>query len=687
MKKYYSFTLCLFTICILMNTQIAKAQNSPCYSIIGIPYAQQTLLSPTALPNLGDDLWSPVINIGFPFCFFGNTYSQCIIGANGSLGFNIANANTLQSWHVDTLFPSPLPADMRNTINVPWQDLYPAMGGQILYETQGTAPFRRFIVHYKDVPQYGGCNPFNGQVILYESLNNIETHIHIQIPCTNWNDGHTIHGIQNATGTEASVVPGRNVDTFFVYNWGEGVRWTPICSCPSVAAPNVISGKVFLDNNANCIQDAGEPGLANERVRLDPLSYIYYTDALGNYSMSVDTGNFSVSQVPSLHLTQLCPAADYPVYFSSSPMSFPNADFADTAKHCPELSAGISGHFQRVCSRNNLYITCCNNSMYPANNVVLTVTLHDSTFLISPTNYIANPGPNVYQYSLGNIPPEQCVYFTIVDSVDCNVPGHSIFCFEASVTSDSADCDTSDNHDEECAITTTSNDPNDKFVASRQFALNGYVTQENIYADDMLTYTIHFQNNGNDTAFKVVVTDTLSPFLDFSSLRLISSSHSCNVVINGNVAVFSFNNILLPDSTTDEAGSNGLLKFSMAQRTGNLPGTVIHNKAAIYFDLHLPVITNQTENIIAAPASVAEIKNAAMMIYPNPARHSFTVSSGGDMALHHAELKIYDVTGRAVYGQTLNSKQEMVNCNLTTGLYFVKVYAGRNVFTQKLVIE
>jgi hypothetical protein len=52
---------------------------------------------------IGDDMWSQVINLPFPFTFYGNVYNQCIIGSNGEIGFNIANANAYNTWPINGL--------------------------------------------------------------------------------------------------------------------------------------------------------------------------------------------------------------------------------------------------------------------------------------------------------------------------------------------------------------------------------------------------------------------------------------------------------------------------------------------------------------------------------------------------------------------------------------------------------
>ncbi|MCB0518860.1 MAG: T9SS type A sorting domain-containing protein [Lewinellaceae bacterium] len=117
-----------------------------------------------------------------------------------------------------------------------------------------------------------------------------------------------------------------------------------------------------------------------------------------------------------------------------------------------------------------------------------------------------------------------------------------------------------------------------------------------------LDYQILFQNTGTAPAFTVVLRDTLSPLLDPATLSPGASSHPYSFVLeNGNVAVFTFDNINLPDSTSNLDGSIGFMKFHIAQTDGNLPGDVIENDAAIYFDFNDPVITPTVVHRIPLP--------------------------------------------------------------------------------------
>ena len=80
--------------------------------------------------------------------------------------------------------------------------------------------------------------------------------------------------------------------------------------------------------------------------------------------------------------------------------------------------------------------------------------------------------------------------------------------------------------------------------------------------DTWLDYTIQFQNTGNDTAFFVVVTDTLAETLDPATFKLGARSHACMVeMADHGVLRFIFPNILLPDSTSNEPASHGFVCF------------------------------------------------------------------------------------------------------------------------------
>lgn len=222
----------------LTANAFAGAQTTA-YNISAIPY------SPPFAFNTGtqilvntDDIWSGVISLPFNFCFFNNSYNQIVVGSNGVCSFKITNAGAFNSWNIPGPIPSATPADMTNCIMGPWQDIDPTNAGQVYYEIGGTYPCRYFKVSWYNVPYYGAANSVSTgscpgqnlratqQIILYETTNVIDMYIQQKQTCAAWNSGRAIQGIQNAAGTVAYTVAGRNAGA--VWNvTNDAQRFTP----------------------------------------------------------------------------------------------------------------------------------------------------------------------------------------------------------------------------------------------------------------------------------------------------------------------------------------------------------------------------------------------------------------------------------------------------------------------------
>ncbi len=145
-----------------------------------------------------------------------------------------------------------------------------------------------------------------------------------------------------------------------------------------------------------------------------------------------------------------------------------------------------------------------------------------------------------------------------------------------------------------CGNNIGSFDPNDK----RGFPL-GLGDNHIIYPDTDLDYQIRFQNTGTDTAFTVIIRDTISTDLNLETFRPGASSHEYEwQLFPGNMVEFRFYDIMLPDSNVNEVASHGFVNYKIEQQADNLPGTVINNQAAIYFDFNDPIFTNITTHRI-----------------------------------------------------------------------------------------
>ncbi|MGC6490831.1 MAG: SprB repeat-containing protein, partial [Flavobacteriales bacterium] len=153
-----------------------------------------------------DDIHSDAIDIGFDFNFYGNTYNQCVISANGYITFDMAQAGMFSPWTIGAAIPNAgiVP---ENAIMAPWHDIDPGVDGNIVFGTYGAAPNRVFYVVWCNIPMFSCNNLIAGQyLILRETTNIIEMHIESKPICSTWNGGAAIQGIVNENSTLFEIV-------------------------------------------------------------------------------------------------------------------------------------------------------------------------------------------------------------------------------------------------------------------------------------------------------------------------------------------------------------------------------------------------------------------------------------------------------------------------------------------------
>lgn len=247
--------------------------------------------------------------------------------------------------------------------------------------------------------------------------------------------------------------------------------------------------------------------------------------------------------------------------------------------------------------------------------------------------------------------------------------------------------------DIDCRMNIGAYDPNDKTPSPQ-----GVGEEHFIYDNTELEYLIRFQNTGTDTAFTIVVRDTISNYLDLTSIQPGASSHSYTWRIYGDnvqAVEFTFNNIQLPDSFVNEVASHGFIKYRINQKRSNSLGSIIQNTAAIYFDFNEPVFTNTTfhtigedflESIVITAISENATNENRVKIYPNPFTSLTTFELPNSAS---SQLVISDALGRTV--KTLNTNSDKIQLSsegLANGLYFYRVSSnGKQIDAGKLIIQ
>ena len=210
---------------ITLEAEYFETGATTSYTVCGIDYAPPYPFNTgTAIFINQDDIYGSVVNLPFNFCFYGNTYNQIVVGANGLVTFNTAYANAFCPWAFAAAVPNAgLPL---NAIFGPYHDIDPSVCGNVRYAILGVAPCRVFVVNFDAVCHFS-CNSLisSSQIVLYETTNAIEVYIGNKPTCAGWNGGRAVIGIQNAAGSVGLTPDSRQTGPWTANN--EAWRFTP----------------------------------------------------------------------------------------------------------------------------------------------------------------------------------------------------------------------------------------------------------------------------------------------------------------------------------------------------------------------------------------------------------------------------------------------------------------------------
>jgi len=204
MKKLYSIAIALI-FCIPLFSQTN-------YDYIVDPIPFQVFQEQDVIQFNGDDTYSDVIYMPFPFDFYDNlNNSALVVGSNGGVTFDLTVANTFNGWVIsdtdlipNTTLPNPeifgAYHDIDNSV---------AVTGGVYTGVTGNFPNRRFHIVFEDIPQFS-CNDLftTMQIVLHETSGIIDIVIIDKPTCSAWNGGNAVIGLNG--GAFGIAAPGRN---------------------------------------------------------------------------------------------------------------------------------------------------------------------------------------------------------------------------------------------------------------------------------------------------------------------------------------------------------------------------------------------------------------------------------------------------------------------------------------------
>lgn len=448
---------------------------------------------------------------------------------------------------------------------------------------------------------------------------------------------------------------------------------------------NSIQGNVSLDEFNTCAP--GIPVMAPVPFRVDrngvPVDTFH---AYSSYSYTFSPNyNDSVYTVTPIELpegfTMACPGSGSYAFVLDTIGAFYQLDFGLS---CPgsgyDLMAYGSGIYKAfgVPSYSGLMIHL-NNLSCMAVDAVLTLDIdpryHFSSASVTPSSI----NGQTVSWNMQDLEPMEwnsLLYVQLEPDVTAVID--EIACSTVSLGPLDDDLNSANNTFTFCDTIRSSWDPNDKHVQPGGALAPGME----------LTYTINFENLGNDTAFNVVIRDTISGNLDAGTFKLITSSHPVTVSQqyhnDQKILTFTFPDIQLGDRNQPHT-NKGFVTYTFTAKSTIIPGDEISNTAYIYFDNNPAVVTNTVLSKYPDPNVITQVeRDEAIKVFPNPASDELFIVWEQGQEVH--EVVVLNLLGQVIQKQAIKGRQTRISISsLTSGIYYLKLSGSTSTQTVKFI--
>lgn len=442
----------------------------------------------------------------------------------------------------------------------------------------------------------------------------------------------------------------------------------------------LIAGKVFRDLNQNCTQDHGENPIQGILIKLSPENIYTVSDYNGCYYFPVDSqiDVHAVEVIVPKHHVATCErliGTRHQQNLTIAGIDFgimPSGQHTDAAVHLSDYTGWRARQ-----GFEEQYRLCVTNKGTRAIETGRLVLQHDARLVnwnYSETPDMINGGS--MEWLPGKISAGEHYCIDLQVTVPVGIPLNEKIQFDAKIfTTDVQDEDLTDNQSLLQQAVVAAIDPNDK-KTRQDFFITPFTPS--------LDYKIRFQNTGTDTAYNIVVTDTIDQNLYLDTRFVNPVSHEEQVDFSARYWItqdgkyrykfaWKFTNILLPDSNTNEKASHGFIDYNLLLTKELKAGTLVKNKAYIYFDYQEPIITNTALNVISVNTGIDAFSHQGRLNYhPNPAHESLSITNP---YLKNIEVTLINSLGQVVHTFEVPAQSRYVHPthDMVKGLYFIKV--------------
>lgn len=395
-----------------------------------------------------------------------------------------------------------------------------------------------------------------------------------------------------------------------------------------------ICGMVFEDINGNGVRDGMEMGMPSVRVVLqgNGLYRTINTNLSGEYCFEVPV---NAGYQISLNLNN----SNYSYYCSASSSTQVQTTPAGAITAASPSTNNIFGVQKSNSFDVSIYSVRPPTSIRPGQcfrmymdvkmsgpiteACTLTVT-HDPLVTINsawlqPTSIA--PGVTTWIFPTGTYIPFEC--FSIYGVLSSSATQGQTLTFTGQWSCQNGDACASNNTlttirtvKAPYSKTTSANAPNNMEVIHTGDESTGDITVE----DTTFSYVINYQHVGEDTVFSMTIIDTLPAGLNINTISTpFSSDGYIMSIVEPNIVIFEFNDLMLIGSDLNELESYGFIQYNIIAETGIAIDDVIENSATILFNNTDEIKTNITSNKVVGPnATEDQVIEAVLKLFPNP---------------------------------------------------------------------
>ncbi|MCB9252175.1 MAG: T9SS type A sorting domain-containing protein [Flavobacteriales bacterium] len=441
----------------------------------------------------------------------------------------------------------------------------------------------------------------------------------------------------------------------------------------------IIAGKVFMDQNQNCTQEYGELPAKGIMIKLVPDNIYTITDYNGNYFFPVDSSkkvHAVEMMIPKYHIST-CESFIGTKHYKDLTIAGIDFGLIPSGKHT-DAAVSLQDYtgWRARQGFTEKYQLCVENKGTEDLETGKLLLKHDQR--LENWNFSTLPDlqmNNSIEWTIHTLAPNHRFCITAKAEIPVEIPLSTMLDFDVTVyTTDIQDEDLIDNNFKLVQKVVAAIDPNDKVTKQDFFILPS--TPE-------LNYKIRFQNTGTDTAYNIVVSDSMDNNLKIPSVFYNPVSHEDNVDFaphywrgtDGKLRykfAWKFKNILLPDSGTNFEQSQGFIEYNLNLKPDLKPSTLIRNKAYIYFDYQEPILTNTAINVISLNTGIKVASELlSLHIAPNPAKEEFSISNSSEKDL---EFRIFNTIGQqqGIYKISRKSTLTVPVNSLSKGIYLIR---------------